>query len=401
MSLKFIIAGAVSQAITSSRLRAGRRALHSLRRSLQRTPATVLYFHQHDDPYSHLLAQQLPLLLQKFNIQLKCYAVPEPPESAAPDRRRLQSWSVRDAARLSQRWVFAKPADADGVDIPAPTPENLALGAALRDKLGHYLGAMLYFEGEWYWGVDRLHHLESRLYAAGLAREQTERAFIVAPPALRYEVLSRRSPSKPDIHFFCSLRSPYTYLAAPQIRRLAEHYGATLHLRFVLPMVMRGLPVPWVKRLYILRDTKREAERLGVPFGKIVDPVGKPVEQGLAVLHYATAQGFGSKWLECFLSAVFAQGVDASVHANLLSMATQLGLSALDLKAALADEQWRSVAERNREEMLDGGIWGVPAFRVGDGPIYWGQDRLWMLEEDLLAALRQEHASEPVQGACA
>jgi 2-hydroxychromene-2-carboxylate isomerase len=398
MSLKSVIAGAVSQAITSPLLRSARREAYRWRRGMRRMPATVLYFHQHDDPYSQLLAERLPLLLQRYSIQLECYAVPEPPESAAPDRIRLKSWSVRDAQRLAQRLAASPMQTSQIVTIPPASPENLALGAAMRAKLGHYLGAMLYFEGEWYWGVDRLHHLESRLRAAGLAQEPSERPFIFSPPALRFEAQSRVPTAKPEIHFFCSLRSPYTYLAAPQIRKLAEHYGVTLQLRFVLPMVMRGLPVPWIKRLYILRDTKREAERLGVPFGKIVDPVGKPVEHGLAVLHHAMAQGLGSQWLECFLSSVFAQGVDASVRANLLSMATQVGMTEPELKSALADEAWRSVAERNREEMLGGGIWGVPAFRVGDGPIYWGQDRLWMLEEDLLAALKQAQSTEPQHG---
>ena len=67
---------------------------------------------------------------------------------------------------------------------------------------------------------------------------------------------------KSVIHFFCSLRSPYTWLALDRIFQLAEYYQAELKLRFVLPMVMRGLPVPIEKRLYILLDSKREANRL-------------------------------------------------------------------------------------------------------------------------------------------
>ena len=46
-------------------------------------------------------------------------------------------------------------------------------------------------------------------------------------------------------------------------------------------MVMRNLPVPMRKGRYILRDTKREADRIGVAFGKIADPVGKPVQRCL------------------------------------------------------------------------------------------------------------------------
>ena len=152
-------------------------------------------------------------------------------------------------------------------------------------------------------------------------------------------------------------------------------------------MVMRGLPVPWPKRLYILRDTKREADRLGIPFGKVVDPVGKPVEDGLALLHAAITQGKGSALLEAFLEGVFANGVDAGSAFGLEGIGVRAGLTARDMAAALKDDSWRAVAEANRADMLARGIWGVPSFRVNDLPVLWGQDRLWMLEEDLAAAM--------------
>jgi 2-hydroxychromene-2-carboxylate isomerase len=45
------------------------------------------------------------------------------------------------------------------------------------------------------------------------------------------------------------------------------------------------------------------------------------------------------------------------------------------------------MAEANREEMFAGGLWGVPSFRVNDAEPRWGQDRLWAIEQDLIAAL--------------
>jgi 2-hydroxychromene-2-carboxylate isomerase len=36
-------------------------------------------------------------------------------------------------------------------------------------------------------------------------------------------------------------------------------------------------------------------------------------------------------------------------------------------------------------ELLDMDLWGVPSFRVNNLPGFWGQDRLWMLEQDLVA----------------
>ena len=38
-------------------------------------------------------------------------------------------------------------------------------------------------------------------------------------------------------------------------------------------MVMRGLAVPWARRLYIMKDCKREAIRAGVPTFRLGDLV--------------------------------------------------------------------------------------------------------------------------------
>ena len=185
------------------------------------------------------------------------------------------------------------------------------------------------------------------------------------------------------LDYFLSFRSPYTYLAAARVRRLAAHYGATLRLRFVLPMVMRGLPVPGPKRMYIVLDTKREAERLQLPFGKVVDPVGRPTERGLAILHHAIQVGKGSAFAESFLSGVFAEGIDAGSNAGLNKLAERAGLDRTLVASALKDDSWREVAEANREELFALGLWGVPSFRVNNNRAHWGQDRLWAIEQEL------------------
>jgi hypothetical protein len=52
---------------------------------------------------------------------------------------------------------------------------------------------MFYFDGEWYWGVDRLHHLEARLRDEGLAKDAA--APLIAP--FRKEMLDGSRPGKP------------------------------------------------------------------------------------------------------------------------------------------------------------------------------------------------------------
>lgn len=427
--MKAAIGTAVSSVLTSPALRDGRRLLASARRRLSGAAAQVHYFHQADDPYSHLLVQLLPRLLERYRIELQVHLVPAPEDSAAPDRVRLQGWSRSDAAQLAahagldftdrggqplaerqataeallaaalehgrfvhnapriSEWLWAAQDELPLGLEPLPAAEVARLleeGAALRKRLGHYLGGTLYFESEWFWGLDRLDYLQERLQQAGLNRG-ADVSSLAGLPQVRC-TLQPRNGQRPQLYFYCSLRSPYTYLAARRIRLLAEHYGADLQLRPVMPMVMRGLPVPLEKRLYIVRDSKRIAEHFGLPFGKIADPVGRPTERGLALLFQALQAGQGSAFAESFLQGVWAEGIDAGSDAGLLKIARRAGLDQAFVDAALADQSWRAQAEANREEMLGLGLWGVPSFRVDQRPAHWGQDRLWLIEEDLIEA---------------
>jgi 2-hydroxychromene-2-carboxylate isomerase len=380
------------------------RQWHAARRRVSGHPPTIHYFHGVADPWSALAVQLLPALASRHAVRLQPHVVGAPGPASAPEPDRLAAWGRRDAARLASAHGLEPPGDANtdpaaaaaalaGLDDPEtfaevaralrhgghppPTGDpdaalsagNLALKAA-----GHYLPGVFAFEGECYWGVDRLPHLEARLAP-----------FRTGAPVIRQLEAGESTGDSggAELHFYLSFRSPYTHLAAARVRRLAERWNARLVLRPVLPMMMRGLPVPPEKRRYIVRDAKREADRLGIPFGRICDPVGAGVERGLAVLHRAVAMGLGPAFAESFLAGAFAEAVDATTESGLLRLARRAGLSARDVTAALADEGWREVAEANREDLFALGLWGVPSFRVGTLAPHWGQDRLWAVEQDL------------------
>jgi 2-hydroxychromene-2-carboxylate isomerase len=421
-TMRAMLSRLFSQTVSSPTLRSVRRGFEAARRVLRGQRPQVLYFHQIDDPYSQLTAQVLPALLDRYDVDVVPYLVPPPSHAAAPEAERLATYSRKDAvllasvhglsfastsapnpdavaavanhlAKLTSPRAFAAAAVEFGKSLwsgalilPAPGdgPAAIAKGGALREQLGHYLGATFYFEGEWYWGLDRLHYLESRL-ASFLDKTK-------GPVVKALEASDAVVPgSGGAIDFFLSFRSPYTYLAAQRVQALAERRGATVRLRFVLPMVMRGLPVPNAKRLYIMRDAKREAERLGIPFGRVVDPVGKGVERGYAVLHHAIACGRGPEFIESFFRGAFAEGVDVTEDEALTKLTERAGISAAQVHTALADSSWQPVAEENRTALLDLGLWGVPSFHIEGYEAHWGQDRLWAVERDLASKTPSIH----------
>ena len=431
-ALKTQIARNFVRVYTHPGLRRLRRARATLWRKITGASAQVHYFHQADDPYSHLCAQVLARLAADYQITLVPHLVSPPQDSAAPDRARLAHWSLRDAATLARAYGLQAPLCTDGALPAAPkvqaaeaalvaaldagtfvaqtasisaglwqpggpvgthssatsarVAECKTQGDTLRQRRGHYLGGTFHYAGEWYWGLDRLHFLEERLRDEGLCRNPA--APLIAP-VHEVALAPLQGPGAAPgttLDYFLSFRSPYTYLALPRVRALAAHHGAELRLRFVLPMVMRGLPVPVEKGRYIVTDVAREAQRLGMAFGNAVDPVGKPVERGYALLHRAIAAGKGIEFAASFLQGVWADGLDAGSDVGLNAIAARAGFDAAWVQAALPDESWRAVAGANREALLAMDLWGVPSFRVNDLPGHWGQDRLWVIEQELGAA---------------
>lgn len=433
--MKIFLMRLVTTFLTSRTLRNMRRAIHAFRRKLKGAKPTVYYFHQADDPYSHLAAQLLTKLKSRYRVELVPQLVSAPDDAAAPERERLKQYALRDAARVARRFDLAYATDAKLPDAArveqtaaalasaikkgtfaevapqisaalwngddeallsfaadkADTSRIVAMGDNKRKELGHYLSAMFYFEGEWYWGVDRLHHLETRLQEIDLDTAPAGTPTIA--PLQNISLATKpASKSKPVIDYWFSFRSPYSCISARRMWRLAHHYDCELRLRFILPMVMRGLPVPPVKRMYITLDTKREAECFNEPYGTIVDPVGPGAARALAVLHHAIPLGAGEAFAELGMRAAFADGIELASDKGMYDVARRAGLTDEQTRAALADESWREVAEENRQALFDAGLWGAPSFRVDGKPAHWGQDRFWALEEDILDAIAERNA---------
>ncbi len=422
MTLKSLIVSPALAHLLSPQRRLQQHEHYEKRRRKRGRPAVIEYFHQGDDPYSHLMLQLLPRLHEQYAVEIKPWLVGPPPDWAAPERAMLEDWSRRDAASLANHLglvfaphheqpraaaiTLADAALADAIDRgrffeespgisdalwrggPLPScPANgaqaaIRAGNARRQAAGHYLGATLFYGGEWYWGPDRLHYLARRLQQAGLTREgATDNPLI--PPQSSPAPAGNAHDRELELHFFLSFRSPYTYLAAVRVFALARKRNASLKLRFVLPMVMRGLPVPRAKKMYIMTDVAREASRLGIPFGRIADPLGRPVERGYSLLPWARSEGRGEEYCLAFLRGVWAQGIDAGSDRGMRRIVESAGLSWTGARDHLDTDTWRAEAEANRSEMISLGLWGVPSFRVGNTAV-WGQDRLWQVD----AALR-------------
>ena len=392
----------------------------------------VEYFHQVDDGYSHLAAQLLSPLLERYDIELVCHVVPAPSGANAPEPELLANLSAYDAVRIAPHYGLQFPANAapdrklaeaavgvlagvDGAEFAQLAPRlgeavwrgspdalrsaaagrepldaqavqrALASGAARRKKIGHYSGAMFHYGKEWYWGVDRLCYLEQRL--ADLGARRSGSADLLAPRPL-VEVPERKDDGSLALEFYPSIRSPYTAVAFDQTVDLARRSGVTLRIRPVLPMVMRGVPATRAKGVYIFSDSAREARAAGVDWGELYDPIGRPVERCYALWPWAVRRGRGAELLSAFLRAAFLEGVNTNRESGLRHVVESAGLDWQEAQAHLGDTEWEEEIEANRVAMYELGLWGVPSFRLvkADGETAlaaWGQDRLWLVSREI------------------
>lgn len=159
-------------------------------------------------------------------------------------------------------------------------------------------------------------------------------------------------------------------------------------MRPVLPMVMRGVPATREKGMYIFSDTAREARRRGIGYGKMYDPIGNPVRRCYSLYPWAVSQGKGNELLSSFLKHAFSLGVNTNNNRGLKRVVESAGLNWSEAKTHLGETEWEALVETNRLSMYEGGLWGVPSYRLIDAQgqtrlEIWGQDRLWLVAREI------------------
>jgi 2-hydroxychromene-2-carboxylate isomerase len=193
-----------------------------------------------------------------------------------------------------------------------------------------------------------------------------------------------------QLDYYYSFRSPYSYLSAPRAFALPERFDVELAFHGVIPMAMRGQSVPRAKRLHTLRDVAREAQRLGMPFGRIHDPIGEGALRCLLVAQLAAANGRTREFVLEAGRAIWSEAIDVSSEDGLSEVCTRAGLHWPDCRQALADRSLRERVEQDTLALGELGHWGVPVL-VLRGEIFWGQDRIADLESALEeAGLRRQ-----------
>ncbi|WP_065755262.1 2-hydroxychromene-2-carboxylate isomerase [Bradyrhizobium paxllaeri] len=194
------------------------------------------------------------------------------------------------------------------------------------------------------------------------------------------------------IDYYLSLNSPWTYMGSGPFAEIARRYGATVNVKPCKfgPIFEQtgGLPLPKrspQRRAYRLMELKRWREARGIPIN--LEPKYFPSDDLAAVrlVIAAKLQGRDAHRLSLEFGRAIWEREESLADAAAMSAAAQrAGLDAAALRAGGApDSELDALYEQFTQDALKAGVFGAPSYVLPSGEIFWGQDRLELLERAL------------------
>jgi 2-hydroxychromene-2-carboxylate isomerase len=181
--------------------------------------------------------------------------------------------------------------------------------------------------------------------------------------------------SQEELGFYYDFSSPYAYLGATQVERVARETGARLHWRPILVGALFnaiGTPnvplaeFPAAKRSYMLRDLLHWSSHWGIKFRWPTRFPMRTVAPLRLVYAVEAAGGDVAALTHALFAAYWVDDRDISDPAVLASFGELSAIESPAIKGAL---------RAATDEAIAAGVCGVPSF-VARGHLFWGQDRL-------------------------
>jgi 2-hydroxychromene-2-carboxylate isomerase len=191
-----------------------------------------------------------------------------------------------------------------------------------------------------------------------------------------------------DYYFYSA--SPFTYLGHQAIVDVAEKHGAKLNVKPVNLMALwaesGAVPPgqrPPVRQRYRLVELQRVADFRGLPINK--QPAHFPVDATLAdctIAAIVAADANPLAYMNDLFAATWVHEQDASDEATIASLLEQNGFDSEVILASAKSETIAAIREQNSKDAVAADAVGVPAYVV-EGEVFWGQDRIEMLDHML------------------
>ena len=192
------------------------------------------------------------------------------------------------------------------------------------------------------------------------------------------------------LDFYWDFSSPYAYLGSAEARAVADRTGALLRSNpMLLGAVFRAVgqvdaPVlSWseAKRRHTMLDMDRWASFWNVPFKF---PTRFPMSSVKALRTYlALPEALRDAFRAATFEAYWAHDEDIANEDVLRRLVERVGGDAPKTLEAIGTQAIKDRLFACTDAAVKRGVFGAPTWIVDDGELYWGQDRLSLVERAL------------------
>ena len=195
----------------------------------------------------------------------------------------------------------------------------------------------------------------------------------------------------PTIDYYVWLLSDWAYLGGVRFMQMAARHNVRINY---IPMRMQDIFAgsggivlanrAWQRQAYRIEELKRWRARLGVPLN--IEPRYFPADVDLASCMVIAAQQRGlpvGDFVNAVMRAIWAEDQNPADSALLVAIARRCGIDGDGLIESARTEAVQAEYCGNTARALAAGVFGSPFYSF-EGQLFWGQDRLDMLEEAII-----------------
>ena len=193
-----------------------------------------------------------------------------------------------------------------------------------------------------------------------------------------------------QIDYYLSFQSPWAYIGHKLFREVVSAYDLRVNHKPVVLVELfsetGGLPLPKrhpVRQRYRMVELQRWRDKRGLTFH--LQPANWPFNARLAdgfVIAAIEAGHDPDPFLRRAFAAVWEGQLNLADAATLVRLADDSGLPGQQLVERSGTDEIGKTYEQNRQDALAADVFGSPVY-VLDGEVFWGQDRLDLLEDAL------------------
>jgi 2-hydroxychromene-2-carboxylate isomerase len=191
-----------------------------------------------------------------------------------------------------------------------------------------------------------------------------------------------------SLDYYFSMVSPWAYIGHDAFHDVvAKHHVEVNYKPMALLEVFERTDTPMLpkrhqtRRDYRMVELQRWRAKRGLDFALQPEHWPFPFATADRLVIAACEAGHNpAGFLRAAFGAIWEQGRDLSDNETLVEIADGAGLPGADLLAAAEAEAAAQIYRANTEKLLELGGFGAPVYVLG-GEIFWGQDRIDLLED--------------------